>query len=403
MYRILPKVGLGSSPNSRTETTNSEESNYSHLRTRIMQICEGHLRHSFQTNTFLANQSWPMPSVTADTFDAPADEVHDKTFVGSLQILKLYESAQLFKGDICIKDNCLQSCANLWLDAIEAERDSKSKLWYKDTKKAYVAWEGHRNKGSVGLDIPEYRLADLIFIWKALKCLGWMMCAIKDDSNAPNILERLKELKLGHAEVKETILRRFLYEEPISPSTKSVGLKDTNLLEAHIDNAESNASPFSIAVRRSRDKDRRLFYAKDTMLYDGIVWGFFRQDHDLETMTAKNQVTKANVHLAWQNTLQAQRVDREEAWENPLRYALAIIMAGSVSLDETRGSGSLEKLSWERLSGCVTSCGLFANRIDLQTKLPNPYELSLSGTARSQWEIPTLLLRRKFKDIDLGL
>ena len=344
-----------------------------------------------------------MSSVTADSLNTPAEEVRGKAFIGSLQILKLYESTQFFKGKLCVVDKSLQQCANLWLDALNAERDSKSRLWYKETRKAYAAWEGHRNEGSIWLDLPEYRLADLVFIWKALKCLEWMICAIKDDTNASNILERLKELSLGHAEVKETILRRFLYEEPISQSTKSVDPKDTNLLEAHIDNAEANASLFSIAVRRSRDKDRRLFYAKDTMLYDGIGWGFFQHNHDVETVTAKNRATKANVQLAWQNTLQAQRVDREEAWENPLRYALAIIMADSLCLDETRDSDSLEKLSWERLSGCVSSYGIFANRIDLQTKLPDPYELSPSGEARGQWEIPTLLLRRKFKDIDQGL
>ena len=341
-----------------------------------------------------------MPSVTADKLNAPAVKMHGKAFVGSLQILKLYEFAQLCKGELFIKEDLLQSCAALWLDAMEAERDSKSKLWYKDTRKAYVAWEGHGNEGSVWLDIPEYRLADLIFIWKALRSLKHMLRASKDSAKASIVLKRLEELRLGHADIKEMILQRFLYEDSISSSTKSVAPEESNLRERHIDNAEANTSPFSIAVRRSRDKDRRLFYAKDTMLYDGMVWGFFQHEQDVGMVTAGNKATKANVQSAWQNTLQAQKVDREETWEKPLRYALAIIMADSLSLDKTHDSVSLEKLSWERLYGCVLSCGLFPQQIDWLRKSP---ELSRLGTARSQWEIPTLLLRRRFKGIDQGL
>ena len=403
MYSVVPELELCSPLNSSTETTNSAECDDNDLGARIMHICKGHLRYSFQANTFLADQSWPMPSVTADNLNTPAVKTHGKAFTGSLQILKLYEFAQLCKGEICIKDDLLQSCATLWLNAVEAERDFKSELWYKDTREAYVPWEGHRNEGSVWLRIPEYRLADLIFIWKALKSLDQMIRASEDGTNAPIILKRLEELRLGHDHIKELILRRFLYEDPISPSTKSVNPKESDLQERHIDNAEANTSSFSIAVRRSRDKDRRLFYAKDTMLYDGIVWGFFQHNQDLETVTTENKEIKANVQLAWQNTLQAQKVDREETWDKPLRYAMAIVMADSLSLDKTRDSESLEKLSWERLLGCVLSCGLFAEQIDWLWKWPELPRLFRIGTARSQWEIPTLLVRRRFKVVDRRL
>ena len=43
---------------------------------------------------------------------------------------------------------------------------------------------------------------------------------------------------------------------------------------------------------------------------------------------------------------------------------MAIVMADSLSLDKTLDSESLEKLSWERLLGCVLSFGLFAEQID---------------------------------------
>ena len=135
MYSIVPEIELHSSLNSSTETTDSAECDDNDLGARIMHICKGHLRYSFQANTFLAIQTWPRPSVTADNPNTPAVKMHGKAFVGSLQILKLYEFAQFCKGQICIKDDLLQSCATLWLDALEAERDLKSELWYKDTRK----------------------------------------------------------------------------------------------------------------------------------------------------------------------------------------------------------------------------------------------------------------------------
>ncbi len=50
---------------------------------------------------------------------------------------------------------CLKSGAESWLEALTRTQDAKSKLWYKDTKKAYVAWEGHRGeRDQSGLIFP---------------------------------------------------------------------------------------------------------------------------------------------------------------------------------------------------------------------------------------------------------
>ncbi len=48
-----------------------------------------------------------------------------------------------------------------------------------------------------------------------------------------------------------------------------------------------------------------LFYAKATMVYDGIQWGFFEDDINIEGINAQGEVVKADVALAWKQTIRA--------------------------------------------------------------------------------------------------
>ena len=398
MYQILQNDEFCSFSKVPTESTGISKLHRIGLLDHIKEICKGHLRWVFEKNVLLASESWPVPphvKEVPDTFDNGVDE---KAFTGSLQILKLFEFTKLFKGEMSIVHDCLQRGVLLWLDALDDSRDLKSELWYKDTRKTYIAWEGYRHEGSEWLDLPEYRLSDLIFIWKALKSVEELTHTLEDAEYASDILNRLKELSLRPADIQARILQSFLYQVPNAHPAQSIDPSKPKLGEKNIETTEANTSPFSIAVRRSRERDRRLFYAKDTMLYDGIKWGFFQDEIQVQTLTAENEIRKANVQLSWQNTLQAQGVDREAIWDKPLRYAQAIIMADLISLDKTQSSKDLEESSWKILSKCVLPCGLFATWVDWDTKLPD--RLPLEGSQRGHWEIPTLLLRRKFRILE---
>ncbi len=84
----------------------------------------------------------------------------------------------------------------------------------------------------------------------------------------------------------------------------------------------------------------------------------------------------------------------EEFWEKALRCALAITMANFGYLDKSK---ELQNMSQKRLVDCVTPCGLFAERTDCKTHLPK--SLPVSGSQRGSWEIPVLLLRRRFENL----
>ena len=355
------------------------------LQARIKDACKGHLRWCFE-KAFLTSQSWPAPNHRENDV-IPDDETREEAFVGSLQMLKLFEFARIFEEESSLVNGCLVRGSKIWLNAMAAKQDEKSKLWYTDTKTEYleVGMDGEPEL----LSLPDYRLGDLIYIWKALKSLEALVSKSDDEIFRMSILERLNEFKLRHYDVRRTILSHFLHE----PSDDRPA--QTSLVEE----SRPNASSFSFAVRRSRKRDRVQFTTKDTMLYDGYEWGFFRNDLDIEVFSNNMETVKANIELSWKSTLKAQGEDYQEIWEKLPRYALAIIFAKLGSLDSSKTPEELINVSRKRLIDCVLPYGLFAQRRDCYTQLPD--SLPLEGIERSAWEIPTLLLRQRFQSMKL--
>ena len=386
MYRILDTDDhIHSTPVSSVLQDSSRTLKKSALQARIQDACKGHLRWCFE-KAFLTSQSWPAPKYRGDDV-IPDDRTDEEAFVGSLQMLKLFEFAKIFEEESSLVNECLVRGSKIWLDAMNAKQDQKSKLWYTDTKTEYL--EAGLDGGPEWLDLPDYRLGDLIYYWKALRSLEDLVSKSDDEIFRMSIIEKLNEFKLRHHDVRRTILSHFLHGPPHDPA-------QTYLVEE----SRPNASSIAVVVRRSRKRDRVQFTTKDTMLYDGYEWGFFRNDLDIEVLSDNMETVKANVELSWKNTLKAQGDDyREQIWEKLLRYALAIILADLGSLDSSKTPEDLIKVSRKRLVDCVLPYGLFAERRDCFTQLPN--SLPLKGIERSAWEIPTLLSRQRFKSIKL--
>jgi len=85
-----------------------------------------------------------------------------KSSTGSLHILNLFEFSLVlvFDNDELLIVDCLEKCANMWLDALAEGRDAKSGLWY-ITRQTYVPWENYDYEEPERLSISEYRLGDL--------------------------------------------------------------------------------------------------------------------------------------------------------------------------------------------------------------------------------------------------
>ena len=387
IYRILDTDDkIHSTPVSSVLQDSSLILDKSALQAHIKDVCKGHLRWCFD-KAFLTSQSWPAPDYRENDV-IPDDRTREEVFVGSLQMLKLFEFAGIIEEESSLVNGCLVRGSKIWLDAMAAKQDEKSKLWYTDTKTEYL--EVGMDGGPELLSLPDYRLGDLIYIWKALKSLEALVGKSDDETFRMSILEKLNEFKLRHYDVRRTILSHFLH----GPSDDRPA--QTSLVEE----SRPNTSSFSVAVRRSRQRDRVQFTTKDTMLYDGYEWGFFWNDVDIEVFSNNMETVKVNVELSWKSTLEAQGEDyREEIWEKLLRYALAIIFANLGSLDSSKTPEELITVSRKKLVDCVLPYGLFAERRDCYTQLPD--SLPLEGIERSAWEIPTLLLRQRFQNMTL--
>lgn len=236
----------------------------------------------------------------------------------------------IFNEDNVFIEEFLQACAHTWLDVLDSGRDMKSNLWYR-TKKTYVSWEGQKYEKSEMLNLPEYRLGELIYIWKALMSVEQMTRRfVTNPDLVSSILQRLNDLRLQHYEVRKLILLRFIclnldIERNDQPSP-SCDLSQRDQTSNGKPNPEADQSAYRlvVAVRRSRVRDRILFYAKDTMVYEGFEWGFFENDLELELLNPQNEVVKLDVAVAWKRTLCAQRIHTEIFWKKPQRYSLAI-------------------------------------------------------------------------------
>ena len=411
MYQLVKKDEYVS-PYVKTQTWDDDASVFNELQAQIKEACAGHLRWCFDQNVFLTRQSWPASPITgSDTSEADYNP-SAKFFIGSLQMLKLFEFSRVFTEETKLVKECLQIGTKLWLEALITEQDEMSRLWYKNTRRTYITWGGRRGQGSEWIYLPEYRLGDLIYTWKALKSLEAMSRQFKDEKdNSLDTVRTLESLKLRARHVRETTLQRFTYQPQDALSTKRSVVNPYNQRDHEQDMAKTKPAPvsFTIAVRRSRERDRRLFYAKDAMLHDGIEWNFFKNDINIEAYSTTNEPRQVDVQLSWQNTMEAQGIDHETIWTKPLRYALAIIMANhNISLDNSKTPDQLAKLSWERLPKCVMPHGLFANELDRDTKLPQELRYWFDDVEEPQsrwatWEVATLMLGRRFSDIELGM
>ena len=410
MYQLLKKDEYVS-PYVISQTRDDDASIFNELQGQIKEACAGHLRWCFDQNVFLARQSWPAPPIKGSDTSESDYKPSGKFFVGSLQMLKLFEFSRVFTEETKLVKEFLRMGTTLWLEALHAERDERSRLWYKDTRRTYITWGGRRGQGSEWIDLPEYRLGDLIYTWKALKSLEAMSRQFKHEKdNSLDTVRTLESLKLRAHDVRETTLQRFTYQTQDALSNKRSVANLYNQRDPEQDKAKTELAPvsFAIAVRRSRDRDRRLFYAKDAMLHEGIEWNFFKNDISIEAHSAMNEPRQVDVQLSWQNTMKAQGIENETIWRKPLRYALAIIMADHhISLDNSKTPNQLAKLSWERLPRCVMPHGLFADELDQDTKLPRKlrywFDVDIPQSPWAIWEVATLMLGRRFSDIELGM
>lgn len=342
------------------------------LRLRIRNTCKGHLQwvselnhdEAFASNFWVDGKAVRQNGNTDIPPDSPANM--------PTHILKVTEFLTVFDEpkDFSFVSEWLPSFVQSWFESLMNTKNHLTTTW---------------RHLSDGPGIATYRLSDHVWIWRALQSIEKLISDVEDNPN----LER--------ADVESILdLKNFLPDRRKRGDGAGLKLEFTAeklrkqiLQKFTLENSISKKRMLS--VTRSAQETRFLFHSRDTVLYYGLEWGFFGDD--------SRPVSGLWVHLA-QSQLQHDEENDEMEWDNPLRYALAILMGmEGHRLDKNYSASDMASHAKQVLLDSSSENGLFPGQLNKMTKEPELFdrELFLDFYFHVGFEIPYVLLQTELK------
>lgn len=223
---------------------------------------------------------------------------------------------------------------------------------------------------------PHFRFADHVAIWWAIKSVE----ALQLESRLvlqvdPDLNDGRKKRNYYSNEVQNNILKRFTTENSISKKRM-------------------------IAVSRNSSENRFFLHAKDSTIFHAMELGLFNKPGTSED---KKDMWRNKIDV-WKNSVDCQvhHEDNQDApWDNPLRFALSIIMAAYKKRINSRSSEEMYELAKLVLLQSSSPNGLFQGGLD-ENKEPVIFEDEIMRD--SYWhvtfEVPYILW--KYGGIGLG-
>lgn len=343
------------------------------LRSRIRDTCKGHLQWISELNhdEAFASNFWIDGKIVEKTgyTELPSDSPENMP----IRILKATEFLTEFNelNDLIFVSEWLPSLVKSWIKNLIKTQNHLATTW-----RHLHDWP----------DIATYRLSDHVWIWRALQSVEQLITNVeaRNRSSPQASLDKIVGLKSSlhnkrdrgdgaklrleftAEELRKQILRRFTVENDFSKKRM-------------------------LCVTRSARETRFLFHSRDTALYYGIDWGFFRDDSQ-------------PVSELWKLLAQSQPLHDEDndevQWNNPLRYALAILMGLEDHLFDKNYSASEMAFYAKRvLLDSSSENGLFPGQMDETTKEPALFnnEEFRDFYFHSGFEIPYILLQAELK------
>ena len=343
------------------------------LRSRIRDTCKGHLQWISELNhdEAFASNFWIDGKIVEKTgyTELPSDSPENMPIC----ILKATEFLTEFNelNELIFVSEWLPSLVKSWIKNLIKTQNHLATTWR------------HVHDGP---DIATYRLSDHVWIWRALQSVEQLITNVEamNRSSPQASLDKLlglrsylhnkrdrgdgagQRLEFTAEELRKQILRRFTIENDISKKRM-------------------------LCVTRSARETRFLFHSRDTVLYYGIQWGFFRDD--------SQPVSELWKLLAQSQPLHDEGND-EVQWNNPLRYALAILMGPEDhQLDRNFSVSEMASYAKRVLLDSSSENGLFPGQMDETTKEPALFndELFRDFYFHSGFEIPYILLQAELK------
>lgn len=331
----------------RLKQLRSEDPYVCQLLSRIETVCRGHLRwleraERFSSGPFegcFAANYWVTGKImeSQSMSYTPPDSLTDTAF----QIIKAALYSEVYEETVG-----LEFSQRIIMDVCEPWVRAMDKL----DKRSSFAWP-HTQASETNV----FRLDDHVWIWKGLKSIEYLGLWT---SHQLKTLDRGMLRKFNPNHVQREMLRRFTTENSVSRKRM-------------------------LAVTRSSLETRFLFHARDTALFYGSSWNFFLQD----TMFCE----------VWDNSIEAQPYhigNQETAWDNALRYALAIVMGARGHRINKRSPAEVVKSSLAVLFKTTSPSGFFPGQLDSTTKEPTLFfnERDRDFYFHASFEIPFVLL-----------
>ncbi|KAL4908417.1 hypothetical protein BDW74DRAFT_188455 [Aspergillus multicolor] len=333
---------------------------------RIHETCRGHLEwvSRLERRDALSSNIWAGGRSIANTPDASLP--HDSPTNLPYQILKA--TAYLRK----------------WVEHLRLTRNRLSPTWE------------HLQDLS---DIPVYRLSDHAWIWKALHDIEELVRRVQEEKEKiQQDTETLQQhMSLRASESPSTgILDKFLRavaalfptlgrRRPLSAQALNFTVEDMRKQNIRRFTLENDVlKKRMLSVTRTARETRFLFHSRDTVLYYGRTWGFITKDQsDLFEQLVKAQIQHDE-----------EGID-EALWDNPLRYALALLMAHSNhQLDRDIEPKDMISHAMAIIQNSSSENGLYPGNLDPSTKEPELFnrELYRDFYFHCGFEIPYILL-----------
>lgn len=338
------------------------------IRSRIYDTCKGHLQWVSELNhdEAFASNFWVDGKVIIEQ-DLGTDIPPDSPANMPTHILKVTEFLKVFKEqkELIYVSEWLPSFVKSWVQTLIKTKNHIATTW---------------RHLSDSQNIATYRLSDHVWIWKALQSIEDLITKVEEDDPSPHSsLQKILELRTSlpdgkkrgdgnelkleftAGELRKQILRRFTIENDISKKRM-------------------------LGITRSARETRYLFHSRDTVLYYGIKWDFFRDDVQ-------------SVSELWDLLVKSQPLhdegNDELRWDNPLRYALAVLMGmEGHQLDKNYIASDMTSHAKRVLLNSSSENGLFPGQIDETTKEPALFdrELFRDFYFHAGLEIPYILL-----------
>ncbi|KAF4533884.1 Mg2+ transporter zinc transport protein [Lasiodiplodia theobromae] len=344
---------------------------------RIRVTCKGHLKWVFEkaergeTGCFETHYWATGKSISGSTTASVSSKLGAKLLTDTpFQVIKAAEFTKTFR-DNSFRDN-VRECVGPWIKSLEALDRRKCFAFARPTS----AFTG------------EYRLDDHVWIWKALRSIedlgfGSLLkpqtvrarrkkTTRRSVGRRPDRAEDNEEgprppRDFSSAEAQRQIIRRFTTDNPVFMNQRM------------------------LAVSRSAGESRFLFFSRDTALFHDMNSAFFE-------VAAADSSRGQNRIAAWDRTIEVQRYHEENqdaGWDNPLRYALAIIMGKKGHAINQRSAEDMCNVATTVLLRSSSPSGLFAGQLDEVTKEPDMVQEKRTWDFywHAAFEIPYALLK----------